>query len=319
MKAGKPTGTIEASLATKRGELRDNEVTERRYLTHDATVEKLGELLPRIRVACSSNVMNWLAGCDRWTDRAVKVTANSILKPGTERGATLSIVSAVAPCIFHHSRYQSLAGSNRASYGAISVVFFCATERVLMDSCSASSCSYGLTGLAAWRQPSGWPNKAARNNRLSRCTSSFEELKPEAIGATIESGEIPYLRFAPAAQTLFDGWRDELERRLRSDTLTDSPAFESHLAKYRSLMPALALVFHLIDAIGDEHPGMVSEGATRLAAAWCEYLELHARKVYDAELRGDIAAAHLLWRRSWPERLSTGIRSERFTARSGLG
>ena len=43
----------------------------------------------------------------------------------------------------------------------------------------------------------------------------------------------------------FTDWRDTLERRVRGCDLPD--ALTSHLAKYRGLIPRLALVTHLID------------------------------------------------------------------------
>ena len=74
-----------------------------------------------------------------------------------------------------------------------------------------------------------------------------------------------------------------------------NPAFESHLAKYRSLMPSLALIFHLVEIAGAGGIApSVTLGAARLAAAWCEFLEAHARKVYAPELQGDTTAAHAL-------------------------
>jgi len=103
-------------------------------------------------------------------------------------------------------------------------------------------------------------------------------------------GEIPYKRFDPEAQSLFDAWRGELEHRVRGDELRDSPAFEAHLSKYRSLMPSLALLFHLIH--GESHN--VCFECARLAAGWCEYLEHHARKIYSEELQPGAAGAHVL-------------------------
>jgi len=50
-----------------------------------------------------------------------------------------------------------------------------------------------------------------------------------------------------AAQELFDGWRADLKHRLRAEE--DHPVLLSHLAKYRSLLPSLALLFHLIDGV----------------------------------------------------------------------
>jgi hypothetical protein len=47
--------------------------------------------------------------------------------------------------------------------------------------------------------------------------------------------------FDQEAQQLFKAWLRELETRLRGDEL--HPALVSHLSKYRSLMPSLALLF----------------------------------------------------------------------------
>ena len=53
---------------------------------------------------------------------------------------------------------------------------------------------------------------------------------------------MPFLRFDAAGQERFDGWRADLEQRLRAED--DHPVLLSHVAKYRSLMPALALISH---------------------------------------------------------------------------
>ncbi len=98
--------------------------------------------------------------------------------------------------------------------------------------------------------------------------------------------KIPALHFSTEAQELFNEWRAELEGRLHGEAADATPSFTAHLAKYRSLMPSLALLFHLIDSVAENTRAPVSIGAARLAAAWCEYLELHARKVYFAELSG---------------------------------
>ncbi len=74
---------------------------------------------------------------------------------------------------------------------------------------------------------------------------------------------------------LSEKMRGELEAKLRNEDLSE--VLVSHLAKYRSLMPSLALIFHLIDTAGGSSVDVAS--ATR-AAAWCEYLEGHARRVY---------------------------------------
>ena len=54
--------------------------------------------------------------------------------------------------------------------------------------------------------------------------------------------KLPILRFEEAARVDFLAWRMDLERRLRSGEM--SPALEGHLAKYRKLVPSLALINH---------------------------------------------------------------------------
>jgi uncharacterized protein DUF3987 len=107
---------------------------------------------------------------------------------------------------------------------------------------------------------------------------------------------IPAVRFTDEAQEVFDRWRAELEAKLHTEEL--HPALESHLAKYRSLMPSLALIFYLI-----EHVDGTSEGAavalepTLQAAAWCEYLETHARRLYASAQNPAMEAARALLER----------------------
>jgi hypothetical protein len=89
---------------------------------------------------------------------------------------------------------------------------------------------------------------------------------------------IPYFRFDDAAQTLFNEWFNDLTLKLRQEN--DEPIVTEHLGKYRSLMPSLAVIFHLVDLADRRASGPVSEDATKKAAQWCGYLEEHARRIY---------------------------------------
>jgi putative DNA primase/helicase len=93
------------------------------------------------------------------------------------------------------------------------------------------------------------------------------------------------LKFAPDAQALFVDWLTDLETQLRSDDL--SPFMVAHLAKYKKLMPALALLFSIADssleAVGLHH--------AQQAADWCEYLGHHARRVYASRISPERLAA----------------------------
>jgi hypothetical protein len=119
------------------------------------------------------------------------------------------------------------------------------------------------------------------------------------------------LTFSPDAQHFFVTWLTKLEKRLRSDDNL-SPAFQSHLAKYRKLMPALALLFALADAslTGVGRLQAVELDYAQKAAEVCDYLESHAVRVYAARVRPEIDAAHIL-----SKRLLTGKLGEQFTLR----
>ena len=65
--------------------------------------------------------------------------------------------------------------------------------------------------------------------------------------------KVPSLRFDQDAAAAFLDWRTDLETRLRSGEM--SPALEGHLAKYRKLVPALALINHLADGDGGDVSG----------------------------------------------------------------
>jgi hypothetical protein len=96
---------------------------------------------------------------------------------------------------------------------------------------------------------------------------------------------IPCFRFDPAALDDFLGWRSELERRLRSGEF--SAAIEGHFAKYRKLVPSLALINHLADG----GQGDVGQPALLKALAFVAYLETHAHRVYGASDMVELAAA----------------------------
>jgi hypothetical protein len=101
------------------------------------------------------------------------------------------------------------------------------------------------------------------------------------LGATPseEADGMPYFRFDAKAQELFYEWFDDLSFKLRKED--DEPIVIEHLGKYRSLMPSLALIYHLVDvANGGSSSGPVSLPATEKAVLWCGYLEEHARRIY---------------------------------------
>ena len=97
--------------------------------------------------------------------------------------------------------------------------------------------------------------------------------------------------FQHDAQELFFAWYSDLQKKVRGGSLND--ALASHLTKYASLMPSMALLFELADqaATGKFTSNVVSLEHAKQAAAWCSYLESHARRVYSVVASPQMRAA----------------------------
>lgn len=141
-----------------------------------------------------------------------------------------------------------------------------------------------------WKNVDRWPDGESRRSAF-QAFEWLDKLDAAAVGAKQDTGfdgepdGLPYLRFSDAAHEAFLEWRTSLEAKLRSGDL--HPALESHFAKYRKLVPGLALICHLADG-GN---GPVSEHATLRALAWSEYLETHAVRAYGSVTMPEAAAA----------------------------
>nr|VFK65779.1 MAG: Protein of unknown function (DUF3987) [Candidatus Kentron sp. UNK]VFK70215.1 MAG: Protein of unknown function (DUF3987) [Candidatus Kentron sp. UNK] len=90
----------------------------------------------------------------------------------------------------------------------------------------------------------------------------------------------------------------------------DHPIIAQHLAKFDKLFPALALILHLVDCAHTKRYGPVTERAALRAAAWCEYLEAHARRCYGLLIDDGLRAAQAL-----ADKVRKGKLQDGFTAR----
>jgi putative DNA primase/helicase len=139
-----------------------------------------------------------------------------------------------------------------------------------------------------WREVDRFPETAAREAAWS-AFNRLAELDPDSIGAERDTFEaVPFLHFDGEAQELFREWRADLEKKLRAGEL--HPALESHLSKYRKLVPSLALLNHLADG-GSGPVGGVSVLA---AMSLAEYLESHARRAYASGSNAEVMTAKAL-------------------------
>jgi putative DNA primase/helicase len=149
-----------------------------------------------------------------------------------------------------------------------------------------------------------WPDTAPDWKYVDRTPDAESEKKAERVFRRLvefDADNPARFRFAPDAQGLFVEWLTELEAKVRGDEL--HPALISHLSKYRSLMPSLALLFELADRLGfvgfevsslANSWNFVNLEHTRQAAAWCDYLESHARRVYSCVVAPQVRAAREL-------------------------
>lgn len=260
--------------------------TRRRFIVNDATVEKLGELLnenPEGLLLERDELTGWLrilAREDRANDRAFYLEAWA----GTGRytydrigrgtidieAATVSIIGTIQP-------------------GKLSPYVYGAIRQGIDDDGLIQRFQLAVypDPRAGWENVDRWPHKQAKNQAFE-LFNWLADLRIEQR----EDGEIPCLLFDAEAQALFNEWRTELEHRIRAEDI--HPALESHLAKYRSLIPSIALIIYLADTRSFEN---VSKIALLKALAWGEYLESHAERIYALATDPSTSNARLILKR----------------------
>jgi putative DNA primase/helicase len=284
VKKGKPDD-IEQARA-RLADLQTDGPIRRRYQTQDGTTEKIGELLienPRGLLVNRDELIGWFRSLDRdgrEGDRSFYLEAWNGNRGFTYDRIGRGTLDIPALCM---SVFGAMTPGPLASY-----VY------------QANSGGRGDDGLLQRFQVIVWPDAQGEWENIDRYPDTteknrvweiFKALSGDIPGAVREEGAaIPSLRFTPAGQEVFDTWRLELETRLRGDHGLH-PAMESHLTKYRKLMPSLALIFHLVAVADGATPGPVSEVSAVLAAAWCQYLESHATRIYGAATMPGIEAA----------------------------
>lgn len=121
-----------------------------------------------------------------------------------------------------------------------------------------------------------------------------------------QSDDIPYFRFAESVQPAFNHWLLTNEQRVPTE---DSPLMAEHLAKFKKLVPALALIDHLVGMASGRIPRGQSVKADSLqrAIAYADYLETHARRVYGLSANRKCRAAILLGKKLQKGQLQNGF------------
>lgn len=310
LKQAAKSGTDNLDIEASKRELMQIEPpakpTCRRYRTNDATVEKLIELLQqnaRGILVWRDELAGWFTGLDREgreQDRAFYLEGHngtgSFTQDRIGRGTThtpnmcVSILGGTQPSKL--APYLSQAVKGVANDGLV--------QRLQMFVYPDEPSDWNLVDVK--------PDSEARR-KVADIVDFLAETNFAKIRATQSDDDAyPYLRFSDGAQEVFYKWLTKLEReKLRAD---EHPILIEHLSKYRSLMPKLALIFHLVETSQGITLQPVSEEAAKLATTWCDYLESHARRIY-ALVSGlkDRAAANLA------KKIKEGKLSDGFTAR----
>lgn len=251
----------------------------RRFVVNDATVEKLGELL-------QGNEWGFLAYRDE-----VYGLLKSLDKEGQEGARS-----------FYLQAYDGNQGYtfDRIGRGTTHVPRVCLSllgsiqpgkvQEYVRGAVAGGSGDDGLLqrfGLAVWpdvgrefRYVDQWPNTQAKQAAWA-VYERFAALQPQS------DTEPVVWRFSAEAQDLFSAWMEASKTELRSTDM--HPALVSHLDKYSKLVPALALLFALVDTPDSGHT--VREAELLRALAWAEFLQAHAQRLYSAAINPETTAA----------------------------
>lgn len=155
-----------------------------------------------------------------------------------------------------------------------------------------------------WKNIDRHPDMAAYD-AVQTTFKKLRALDSIAIGAKNNLGGGPaYLHFTKAAQQLYDQFRSHLEHICRKQDMHE--AMEDHLAKYPSLLAALALIIHLVDG----GTGPVKLISLRKAMGWIQYLIPHAERAYSAATNNGALSAKAL-----ADKITVGSLTTGFSAR----
>ena len=280
----------------------------KRFIAKDATIERLGELLrdnPRGLLVFRDELMGLLASWereDRLQDRAFYLEAWN----GNQGFVTDRIGRGTV--IIKNTCLALLGGIQPGKL------------QMYLVQCADSLKNDGMLQrfqlLVYPDEPLGgkiideYPNGEALKKAyvIFKKLSEMDFLEAGAVSEIIEEDkEKIFFHFADRAQEIFYEWLLGIEARAKAE---EYPPMCEHLSKYPSLVPSLALVFHLIEVAGGAAPGPVSEAAVVLACAWADVLESHARRVYGMSSDTTQAAAAAL-----AKKIKEGKLEKKFTVR----
>lgn len=287
----------------------------RRFKTNDCTIEKLGELLrdnPAGLLVYRDEIVGLIASWDRRGhegDRSFFLEGwNGFQNYDTDR-ITRGHVSIPNVCI-------SILGGMQPD--KLAAYLGQAQDSLANDGMLQRFQLLVYPDPVSWRYLNRAPNEQARDavNVVFETLANFDPVTWGAAHVS-DSNKIPCFHFGAEAQKVFETWTTELHCvRIRGE---EDTFLQQHLTKYNKLMPALALIFHLVENVKNTFRpegatgalcGPVSKDAALRAAAWCEFLEAHARRCY-----GLLADSRLRAAQTLAAKIEAGVLPDGFSVR----
>ena len=289
---------------------KEDEPVLRRFKTNDPTVEKLGELLrenPGGLLYVRDELVGLIASWEkqgREGDRQFFLEAwNGTDDYDTDRiGRGTIIIPNLCVTIFGGMQPEKLTAYLEQASDALGNDGLLQRFQLLV-----------YPDPIPWEYRDCVPDDDARK-RVDHVFDRLAAFDPAEWGAwPVRPGiKFPYFSFDDAAQEVFIAWTTALHKKIEAES---DPLIRQHLAKYDKLFPALALVFHLIGMALDSGRTEISEACARRAAAWCDFLEAHARRCYGLLADEGLRSAKALAKRLQEPELPRNLNPANFTAR----
>ena len=154
----------------------------------------------------------------------------------------------------------------------------------------------------AWEWRDRYPVKGAREavRDLFDRLAVFDPVQDGAAPSD-DFVKLPHYCFDDAAQAIFVEWCTELHTVHIANE--QDPLMQQHLGKFEKLFCSIALILHLAEG----SIGPVTATSALRAAAWCEYLTGHARRIYGLVEAAKVSTARMLSRRLAQGKLEDGF------------
>ena len=92
-----------------------------------------------------------------------------------------------------------------------------------------------------------------------------------------------YFQFSPEATNIYKKWSDQNQKKIEIES-EHNVALSAHFGKYPGLFASIALILFYSDKVsGISTEKLIPEHYAIKAVEWCEFLEHHARKIYDLQ------------------------------------